>query len=156
MLDPSDRSIDNFPLVSFFCPFKYITMEKYINHLIYLKVCTITTLIKAKLGQTAHKKHFLWLQDHQGWSICHPDFKDSLVAFLITPQTITDARSQCYRTKQESACPTCSRASLLTLGCGEEKYRVYVQGTKQGERAAQLMLIRPKLLNGFRQVLLFF
>ena len=31
-----------------------------------------------------------------------------------------------------------------------------MQGTKQGEQAAQLMLIRPKLLNGFREVFFFF
>ena len=42
----------------------------------------------------------------------------------------------CYGTKLGQACPLPREANLLTLGCGEGKYSICLQGTKQGVRAA--------------------
>ena len=33
---------------------------------------------------------------------------------------------------------TCSKTNLLTQDCGERKYSIYLQDTKQGERAANI------------------
>ena len=41
-----------------------------------------------------------------------------------------------YQTKLTFAHLPCSKANLLTPGCREGKYSVYLQGTKQGEWVA--------------------
>lgn len=45
--------------------------------------------------------------------------------------------------------PTCSKANLLTLDCGEEKCSVYHKAPYKGNRL--LMLKNPKLPKGFQQ-----
>ena len=46
----------------------------------------------------------------------------------------------------------CSQANLLTLDCGEGKYSVYykVPNIGSSKENSQLMLIRPKLPDGFQ------
>ena len=56
--------------------------------------------------------------------------------------------NSCYQNKLGSTCPTHSKANLLTVGCGEEKYRVYCRAPNKENR--QLMLKRPELPSGFQ------
>ena len=46
----------------------------------------------------------------------------------------------------------CSKANLLTLGCGEGKCSIYYPAPSKDFR--QLVLKRPKLPNGFRERIL--
>lgn len=46
------------------------------------------------------------------------------------------SRIACYPTELGSACLQHSEANLLAPCCGEGKYRVYLQGAKQGEWVA--------------------
>ena len=55
----------------------------------------------------------------------------------------------CYQTELGSAHPLCSKANLLTLGCGEGKYSIYLQGNKKGEQAAHAQKTwTPQWLSG--------
>ena len=45
--------------------------------------------------------------------------------------------------------PTCSKANLLTLGCGEGKCKVYCRAPSKESR--QLTLKRPELSDGFQR-----
>ena len=45
--------------------------------------------------------------------------------------------------------PTCSKANLLTLGCGEGKYSMYRRAPSKESR--QLVLKRPQLPEGFQR-----
>ena len=54
----------------------------------------------------------------------------------------------CYQTKLGFTCSTCSKASLLILGCNEGKYNIYCQ-FKQGQQAANAQNTQtPRWLSG--------
>ena len=72
ILNLRNRNIGNFLLISFLLPFKIYHNGK-IHNSPYFKKNLYNYRInqhKTKLGQTSHKKHFRWLQGHQGWLVC--------------------------------------------------------------------------------------
>ena len=68
---------------------------------------------------------------------------------LSSYSVLEEPKWKCYRTELGSARPLHSKANLLTPGCGEGKYSVYLQGAKQGKQAARVQKTRtPRWLSG--------
>ena len=93
------------------------------------------------------KNPFLELEERQIgrntlWSTCSPAQE------LHCPSGLNFGSQQFYWTELVSNCLPCSKANLLTLGCGKGNYSVNFRFPS--EENGQFMLKRPKYPDGFQ------